>query len=317
MQGIAASGLAAKVDVALAAGAPHLDDVRGLAKDLCVPVVVHVGVSDLVPLMAAADMAVGAAGVSAWERCALGLPSVVAVAAANQRSGARLLDEAGAALVIKSKGLPTARDFTDAIASLAGNAGARDAMSRAAAALCDGYGAARVRLAVEDAQQAGDGAPVALRRARAGDEAIMFKWQSDLRTRAFARNAAPPDAATHADWLRDRLADPDCLLNVILHGDEPAGVLRLDRRETESGPGKNNQRWEMSVYVAPERYRLGLGKAALALARAFLPDAVLLAEVLEGNDASHGLFQGAGYERTGGKYQSIPPAVRPARAGVS
>ncbi len=47
-------------------------------------------------LMAQADLAIGTCGVAAWERCALGLPSLVVVTAENQREDAEILHRLGA-----------------------------------------------------------------------------------------------------------------------------------------------------------------------------------------------------------------------------
>jgi UDP-2,4-diacetamido-2,4,6-trideoxy-beta-L-altropyranose hydrolase len=48
-------------------------------------------------LIAQADLAIGACGQAAWERCALGLPSLVVVTAENQREDAEILHNLGAA----------------------------------------------------------------------------------------------------------------------------------------------------------------------------------------------------------------------------
>lgn len=47
-------------------------------------------------LMHQADLAVGTCGIAAWERCVLGLPSLVVITAENQREDAEILDRLGA-----------------------------------------------------------------------------------------------------------------------------------------------------------------------------------------------------------------------------
>ena len=49
------------------------------------PTRVLVGVSNMAQLMADSDLAIGAAGATSWERCCLGLPSIVLALAENQR----------------------------------------------------------------------------------------------------------------------------------------------------------------------------------------------------------------------------------------
>ena len=58
--------------------------------------VCHVQTSRMAELMAAADLAIGAAGVASWERCCLGLPCIVGAVAQNQIQAANDLSVLGA-----------------------------------------------------------------------------------------------------------------------------------------------------------------------------------------------------------------------------
>lgn len=128
----------AAVDVVVGSGAASLSTLRALAADER-RLTLHVDADDMAALTAGADLAVGAAGVSTWERCALGLPSVVLLAAANQRANAQALAAAGAAVIVDS---PAAAG--PALARLASDPGERIEMAEAASALCDGRGAERI-----------------------------------------------------------------------------------------------------------------------------------------------------------------------------
>ena len=90
-----------EVSVIMGRHAPHLDRVRTVASTLSLQVEVAVDVTDMAERMTRADLAVGGAGVTALERCSLGLPSIAVVLAENQRSGAIALGESGAALVVE------------------------------------------------------------------------------------------------------------------------------------------------------------------------------------------------------------------------
>ena len=131
-----------RITVVMGAAAPWLDQVRSLAKRLAVPTEVAVDVDDMAQRMADADLAIGAAGGTAWERCCLGLPTLVVVLAQNQWPGARALQQAGAAVLLGeaseiAHGLPPLmRDVLD-LQRLAG-------ISAAASAVADGLGAERV-----------------------------------------------------------------------------------------------------------------------------------------------------------------------------
>lgn len=89
-----------RITVMMGPAAPWLDAVRHRALRLPWPTEVLVGVDDVPALMAAADLAIGSAGTTAWERCCLGLPSLMVVLADNQRKVAAGLHSAGAAELV-------------------------------------------------------------------------------------------------------------------------------------------------------------------------------------------------------------------------
>jgi UDP-2,4-diacetamido-2,4,6-trideoxy-beta-L-altropyranose hydrolase len=83
--------------VVLGPAHPYRDAVRNRADGL--PNVRVIDVTDqMATLIAQADLAIGTCGGAAWERCALGLPSLVVVTAENQREDAEILHRLGAVL---------------------------------------------------------------------------------------------------------------------------------------------------------------------------------------------------------------------------
>ncbi len=74
---------------------PHLKRVKKRCDDLP-RTSLHRQVKNMARLMAAADLALGAAGTTAWERCFLGLPSLMTVVAPNQESIAQAVHAYGA-----------------------------------------------------------------------------------------------------------------------------------------------------------------------------------------------------------------------------
>lgn len=84
------------VDVVLGKHAPHRHVVQKALHTLGIPGHLHVDTPHMARLVADADLAIGAAGVSAWERCALGLPTLLVLLAENQRAGAQALERVGA-----------------------------------------------------------------------------------------------------------------------------------------------------------------------------------------------------------------------------
>lgn len=298
LDGIAASGLSLSVDVAIGSGAPHLSAVRERAK--AVGADLHVDADDMASLMADADLAVGAAGSSSFERCCMGLPSLIVIAADNQRQIAAALTEAGAAASLgEASGLRSER-IAAALRKVSADERELTELSRRATALCDGRGAARAVMTLAPGR-ATDGKDVRLRPATFGDSAVMLEWQRHPTTRRYARNTAIPGEAEHRAWLEQRLADPATLLNLVLHGGKAAGVLRLDAVGDTA-----ESVYEVSILVDPERRGRGLGRAALALAARLVPESALYAEVHPENAASQSLFRSAGFRRAGAGYRREP-----------
>lgn len=91
-----------EINVIMGGTAPWLGDVEIRAKKLPWPTEVAVNVNDMARRMAEADLAIGAAGSSSWERCCLGLPTIMLVLADNQWSIAQALNEYGAAVFLNS-----------------------------------------------------------------------------------------------------------------------------------------------------------------------------------------------------------------------
>ncbi|MFC3801230.1 UDP-2,4-diacetamido-2,4,6-trideoxy-beta-L-altropyranose hydrolase [Cohnella sp. GCM10012308] len=84
-------------DVVIGPGSPHAPDIRANGGRLP-GIRIHEWSGAMPALMAGADLAIGAAGISAWERCCLALPSLIVTAADNQEAGARYLGQCGAAV---------------------------------------------------------------------------------------------------------------------------------------------------------------------------------------------------------------------------
>ena len=144
LAGIEAASLPDGVAVTVVNGrdAPWLDKVRRRAAGMRLPTEVLVGVRNMAEHMMQADLAIGAAGGTAWERCCLGLPSIVVVLAENQRPGAEALARAGAAWVIDDIA-EVPRALPGLLTAAAGPAPLAQT-TRRAAAITDGRGAERV-----------------------------------------------------------------------------------------------------------------------------------------------------------------------------
>lgn len=130
------------VTVILGETAPWRSEVTALAAQLPFRTEVLVNARNMAHLMCEADLAVGAAGSTTWERCCLGLPTLQMVVAENQRDIAKAIDAAGAARLIDRSGL--ADSIRAFMMRVERDPGSLTAMALAAASITDGLGTERV-----------------------------------------------------------------------------------------------------------------------------------------------------------------------------
>ena len=251
----------------------------------------HVQPTALAALMARADLAVGAGGVSTWERCCVGLPAMTVAVAPNQHAVVAESARQGLVYAIpESAQTPAA--LTQHIASVADNQPLRERLSRAGMDAVDGQGTARVLAALDlDA--------IRMRQATSADEAALLEWRNDETVRRSSRRADRIDADAHHAWLASLLADADRFLLIGERHGESAGVVRFDIAGSQA---------QVSIYRVPGVTGTGLGGRLLAAAEEWLrarrPDVTTLtADVLESNERSHRLFRSAGYQWRTARYE--------------
>lgn len=128
-----------RITVVMGATAPWLNGVRIQARDMPWPTKVLVGVRNMAQLMADSDLAIGAAGATSWERCCLGLPTIMLVLAENQRRVAQVLAQSGAVGLI-DMGSGTMTQLNATLSPLIDDRARLFEMSRCAASVVDGLG---------------------------------------------------------------------------------------------------------------------------------------------------------------------------------
>jgi UDP-2,4-diacetamido-2,4,6-trideoxy-beta-L-altropyranose hydrolase len=139
----AAIAVGVPVDVVVGAAYPFLASLRAWASDQ--PLIqLHVDTLEMATLMERADISIGAAGSATWERCTLGLPTVLVTLADNQVETARHLADIGAAVDLGWQSAVTTVALEDTLIGLARDPARLVAMSEAAARVTDGQGTIRV-----------------------------------------------------------------------------------------------------------------------------------------------------------------------------
>ena len=135
-----AAGTGAMLDVVIDERAPSLPYLRSVESS---SVTLHLDPNNMCQLMTEADLAIGAAGTTSWERCCVGLPTILLVLADNQRFAARSLARAGAVKLLENTS-DLELHLTAALHELSQSEALRLSLVRASAQVTDGLGAKRL-----------------------------------------------------------------------------------------------------------------------------------------------------------------------------
>ena len=131
-------------DVVISSRAPHVDVLRRIIADVGPHIRLHVDTPDVARLMSHAVVSCGGGGVTALERCVVGLPTIMLIQADNQQQMGDSIEGSGAGHVIGHSSSATVEDIRDALGALLADLHTLSKMSTAAAALCDGHGLKRI-----------------------------------------------------------------------------------------------------------------------------------------------------------------------------
>jgi UDP-2,4-diacetamido-2,4,6-trideoxy-beta-L-altropyranose hydrolase len=123
-----------RVTVVMGENAPWIDSVREQIKKMNWPTEIKVNVANMAQLMADSDLAIGAAGSTSWERCCLGLPTLMVILEKNQKDIGQALEREQAAILFSE-----ACDIKKEINTLCQHPEKLDAMSLAATKITENY----------------------------------------------------------------------------------------------------------------------------------------------------------------------------------
>ena len=279
------------VDVVVGGGNPHKEQIQTLceAHD---GFHYHCQVENMAALMAAADLAIGAGGTATWERCALGLPSLVVVLAENQVDLAATGSRYGLFFSLGVAATVSIENIQGAFRVLTRTPDNLFAFTKQGLATVDARGAQRLAGLLAPPQ-------IIVRRAGLADCDAMLVWRNAEETRRYIFDSAPIALESHRTWFRKALESPDHVLLIGEMEGKPVGVLRYDLSGEEA---------LISVYLVPGGQGKGVGTQLIRCGSVWLKEhqpriKVVNAEILSVNVASLRAFEQAGYREHHLTYQ--------------
>jgi len=130
------------VKVILGSNSPWINQVQKFIELKNPSMELLIDVKNMAELMLESDLIIGAAGTTSWERCCLGVPSIVIQLAENQRNILRVLSDHRA--IISIKGVDIEDEIVKQVTLLKKNPKIADELSSNALDLVDGLGSNRV-----------------------------------------------------------------------------------------------------------------------------------------------------------------------------
>ncbi|HBI50154.1 MAG TPA: UDP-2,4-diacetamido-2,4,6-trideoxy-beta-L-altropyranose hydrolase [Moraxellaceae bacterium] len=293
------------VTVVMGKTAPHIESVQRFAKHASFACAVLVNVTNMAQLMANADLAIGAAGSTTWERCCLGLPMVLLVLADNQQVIAKALADKNVVKVVTDMATLD-EQLPRLLSELADN---YKKFSRQSAKLVDGQGAKRVAHWIEFAQKFPH---YQVRQATQADSQRIWQWRNHVDVRRWMFGQDEIALADHEKWYRRQLDRANVHLLIFEVAGEPMGLVNVtqmtvDKYQTlqlanASSPNEKTASW--GFYLSPNSPKgqgLGFALGVLAIAQIFNATDIgkITAQVLAYNTASLALHRKLGFSETG------------------
>ncbi len=276
------------VTVMIGGSNPHFDLLQSMAAKQCAKIRVRHDISDVAEVMAVADVAIAAAGSTCWELSLLGLPALLIDVAANQTALAQELHRRECAIHVGDRNV-SARKIADEFSRLVSSLELRQSLSHRSRALVDGKGAARVVSSLRNDKS------VRLRRVRADDIHLLWKWANDPEVREASFSAASIPWEAHVAWFQEKFGSSFMLVCENEQG-VPFAQVRFDLNGSEA---------ELNISISKEKRGCGLAVPVIeaAVRELFANNDCkrVHAFVKRGNEPSARAFKRAGFVPMGVK----------------
>ena len=214
-----------RIDVVVDPRHKYLESIKKSAKRLT-NVELHIGVPTLCPLMLKADLAIGGAGTTSWERCSVGLPALVISTAENQRAVAKELHAGGFVEWLGHEDHVSTDSIEEGI-RLIKEVKTLETWSRRCWGLVDGRGMERVGFFLNARAQS----KLTARVINETDELLVLRWANDPIVRKNAFHSRRISEDEHREWFQMVLKNQEHGGFYIVEGstDVPIGQVRFDR----------------------------------------------------------------------------------------
>ncbi|MBU2511635.1 UDP-2,4-diacetamido-2,4,6-trideoxy-beta-L-altropyranose hydrolase [bacterium] len=263
---------------------PNTEEIKNLIKGLEYANLL-IQIENVYDYMAEADLAIGAGGSTALERCCLGVPGLVITTAENQEYVAQTLARKGAHLLLGESSAVTVSTIKQSLNVLHRSPQLVNHMSQVALKIVDGLGVFRVSNNILNIR-------ISIKIATLQDSEDLYRWRNSERIREFSFNTQIISRREHEKWLHSVIDDNQRVLLIASNESQPIGVLRYDL---------NGESAIISMYVVPEQIGKGLGSLIIKAGNEWIHDNLphinsIEAQIFQDNIPSIKAFEKAGFK---------------------
>ena len=255
-----------KIKVVLGSEAPHIKAIKSQIKNCNLKVDLLTNISNIAEVMADCDIAIGAGGGTTWERCCLGMPSLVTTLATNQSEIVKTLKKNKAVQLFDWQNLS---NFGYLYKSVVENL---NSYSKKCSLVCNGLGVFNLTSSLQS--YISKCPNLTVRDALYSDAKLLFKWQINPKTRKYSTNPKAPLWREHSKWLKSKLNDPLSSIFLMELDNQPRCCLRLDWIE--------RYRAVVSINVDPDYHAQGIGYKSLSALKEIFPNLCIEAKGFSG-----------------------------------
>ena len=271
------------VDVVVGSANPNKDKINKLCA-ATTNVAYHCQVENMAQLMVDADLFIGAGGTTVWERCAMGLPSLVTTVAENQEKTVSDMAESGYLLFLGRSEAVSIDSIYHVLEIAFQSPWLLISFDRKTQSLVDGKGAKRI---IQEMMPL----DIMLRMATMDDCEAIYKWRNAEETRRHIFDSGLISLDEHRRWFMESLENPNRQILIAELCGRSAGVLRYDIDDSLA---------VISIYTVPGIKGYGIGTQIIRIGSKWLhrhfPDVhKIQAKVLPENVISKKAFVNAGY----------------------
>ena len=187
---------------------------------------IYSGLTSLSSLMMKADLAIGACGTTSWERCCLGLPSIVITVANHQKPIAKELNKQGSIYWLGHYDMINNRLIYDTLKNFIDQN--LESYSAASKRITNGCGAEKVASILTLNCKT----KLKLRCANINDEELILNWANDPLVRANAFNSRTITKKKHKIWFYSRINNlKNCIIFILETKEKvPIGQVRFEKK---------------------------------------------------------------------------------------